>query len=45
MFLYGKLFGLVEVVLFRLVDLYIVGWSVSVLRLLFVGLLGDVWCI
>ena len=35
MFLYGKLFGLVEVVLFRLVDLYIVGWSVSVLRLLF----------
>lgn len=26
MFLYGKLFGLVEGVLFCLVDLYIVGW-------------------
>ena len=37
------LFGLVEVVLFRLVDLYIVGWSVSVLRLLFCWFAW--WCL
>ena len=43
-FLYGKLFGLVEVVLFCLVDLYIVGWFFcSVFGLLFCWFAW--WCL